>query len=169
MLQQGGLQISLLECLGCNPLLCRQRGKKRRLTNPDPVPIVGLLDPVQHDQPIAPQRRDGQNRTDRRLGVQQSPLPQQQFVKVALAKMLAGQRLDPLIMGAHIITQCLAHRLTATTQPETARMQLDLEPSNGGCRLQQGGGTVAPATERVIDIMEGGLLFAHLHSHFNLG
>jgi hypothetical protein len=83
--------------------------------------------------------------------------------------MLAGQRFDPLIMGAHIITQCLAHRLAAATQPEAACMQLDLESGKGGCRLQQGGGTVAPATERVIDIMEGGLLFVHLHSHFNLG
>jgi hypothetical protein len=54
MLQQRGLQIGLLECLGSNPLLCRQRGEQRRFTNPDPVPIVGLLDPVQHRQTTPP-------------------------------------------------------------------------------------------------------------------
>ncbi len=72
-------------------------------------------------------------------------------------------------MGAHIVAQRLTHGLAATTQPEAAGMQFNLQAGDIGRGFQQRGGAIAPATEGVIDIMEGCLHFVHHHSRFNSG
>ncbi len=48
-------------------------------------------------------------------------------------------------------------------------MQFDAKARDLGSGFQQGGGAIAPATEGVIDIMEGCLRFVHHHSRFNAG
>lgn len=87
----------------------------------------------------------------------------QQAVEVVLAERLAGQLGDPQVMGHHVVAQTGADRLAVGIGHHAAAMQAYVQTRHLAGGGEQRRGAVAPAAERIVEVMQGEVVHLGLH------
>ena len=145
------------------PQFGTQLEQHRTLGDTPALDVVGTLDPRQHRRAEAVERFGGKHGGGRRGRVEYRAGVAQQAVEVVLAERLAGQLGDPQVMGHHVVAQAGADRLAVGIGHHAAAMQAYVQTRHLAGGGEQRRGAVAPAAERIVEVMQGEVVHLGLH------
>lgn len=145
------------------PQFGTQLEQHRTLGDTPALDVVGTLDPRQHRRAEAVERFGGKHGGGRRGRVEYRAGVAQQAVEVVLAERLAGQLGDPQVMGHHVVAQTGADRLAVGIGHHAAAMQAYVQTRHLAGGGEQRRGAVAPAAERIVEVMQGEVVHLGLH------
>jgi hypothetical protein len=120
---------------------------------------VRALQAVHHVQPAARAQRFGrEDGGGRRLGVHHAPVSRSRPFEVALAEGLARHLGDAAVVRHHVVAPLRRDRAAVGAGHHAAAVERDPQARHAARRIDQRRGGVAPAAQRVEDVVQRGAL-----------